>query len=142
MSLLTVIGRDARPRESLQAAMIVVGGVAVKSRSRVQKTRALSSGEAEFYAMIGGGAKAFRFQALAADLGWLMSIILNTDSNSSKSLSSRTGLGKCRHIETKFLWLQQADRRKKILLRKVARTLNPANMLTKPQAREESDRVR
>ena len=124
-------------RKSTSGGMLVVGGAVVKSWSRTQKTRALSSGEAEFYAMIGGAAEALGFQALAADLGWQMAITLHTDSTSSKSMSSRTGHGRCRHIETKFLWLQQAVRRKKLFLKKVAGDVNPADMLTKPQGRRE-----
>ena len=40
-------------------------------------------------------------------------------------------MGKIRHLEVRHLWLQQVVRDGKVLLRKVAGKLNPADLLTK-----------
>ena len=124
-------------RKSTSGGMIVVGGTVVKSWSRTQKTRALSSGEAEFYALTSAAAEALGMQAVAKDMGWDLKITVHTDSTAAKSMCSRRGLGKCRHMETKFLWLQQTVRRGKITVKKVDGPKNPADMLTKPQSRKE-----
>ena len=50
--------------------MMVVGGIGVKHWSRTQKARALSSGEAEYYAMVTWCAEGLGMQALAEDLDW------------------------------------------------------------------------
>ena len=56
------------------------------------------------------------------------------DSSAAKSIASRTGLGKLRHLEIKCLWLQEAVRRKKIVLSKVRGDINPADVPTTPKS--------
>ena len=119
-------------RKSTSGGILTVGGAGVKSWSSTQGSIATSSGEAEYYAMIKGAAEALGLQALARDLGWNMRIRLWTDSSSAKSAASRRGLGKTRHIEVKYLWLQEAVRRGRLRLGKIAGELNPADILTKP----------
>ena len=75
------------------------GGVAVKHWSRTQRTVALSSWEAEFYALVSGCAEGFGVQALADDLGYNVEVKVWTDSTSGKSIASRRGLGKVKHME-------------------------------------------
>ena len=112
---------------------MLVGGAAVKSWSRNQKVRALSSGEAEFYAIVSGVAEGLGMMTLAADLGWRSTVVLWTDSNAAKGICGRKGLGKLRHMETKWLWVQDVVRSGRIKVRKVAGASNPADILTKPK---------
>ena len=113
--------------------MVLVGGAAVKSWSRTQKVRALSSGEAEFYAIVSGVAEGLGMMTLAADLGWRSVVVLWTDSNAAKGTCGRKGLGKLRHMETKWLWVQDVVRNGRIKVKKVAGESNPADILTKPK---------
>ena len=46
-------------------------------------------------------------------------------------ITSRQGLGKLRHVDTKTLWLQQAARTGRVQVRKVAGVANPADLFTK-----------
>ena len=124
-------------RKSTSGGLMAVGGTCVKSWSRSQKSRALSSGEAEYYAMVGGAAEALGFQALAADLGWKMGVRVWTDSKAGKGMASRRGLGKTRHVEVKYLWLQQAVKKKRLTLWKIWGKANPADHLTKAQNKQE-----
>ena len=117
--------------------VLAVEGCCVKSWSRSQKSRALSSGEAEYYAMVGGAAEALGFQALAADLGWKLGVRLWTDSKAGKGMVSRRGLGKMRHVEARYLWLQQAVKKKRLTLAKIWGKANPADHLTKAQNKQE-----
>ena len=126
---------DRSGRKSTSGGVLSIGGVAVKSWSRTQRSRATSVGEAEYYAAVGGAAEALG--SLAKDLGWTLKVRLWTDSSAAKSIGSRRGLGKTRHIETKFLWLQQAVRKGRVFLKKIPGKLNPAHVLTKPLARWE-----
>ena len=59
------------------------------------------------------------------------------DSSAAKSIASRTGLGKLRHLEIKFVWLQECVRRGKVVLSKVRGDINPADVLTKPKSLED-----
>lgn len=55
------------------------------------------------------------------------------DSSAAKSIASRIGLGKIRHLEVKFLWIQEVVKNKKIQVRKIRGDSNPADNLTKPK---------
>ena len=76
-------------------------------------------------------------QSSMRDLGWSCKIRLLVDSSAAKSISSRTGLGKLRHLEIKSLWLQECVRRGKLVLSKVRVDINPADVLTKPKSLED-----
>ena len=65
------------------------------------------------------------------DLGFHASITLFTDSSAAKGIIHRAGLGKLRHLETGYLWLQAAVKAKRLQVRKVLGTENPADLLTK-----------
>ena len=60
---------DTISRKSTTGAIIKVGGDAVKTYSRNQKTIALSSGEAELYAIVSGIAEAIGVQSFCAEFG-------------------------------------------------------------------------
>ena len=47
-------------------------------------------------------------------------------------MASRTGLGKVRHMEVSYLWVQQALKDKKFMLKKIPGLINPGDILTKP----------
>ncbi|MDA8583693.1 hypothetical protein N9L68_05650, partial [bacterium] len=55
------------------------------------------------------------------------------DSSAAKSMASRKGVGKVRHLAVRFLWLQQAVRDGRLCIRKILGTLNPSDILTKPK---------
>ena len=73
----------------------------MKHWSRTQKARALSSGEAEYYAMVTGCAEGLGMQSLDEDLGWKAEVWLWTDSSAAEAIGNRRGLGKLRHTEMK-----------------------------------------
>ena len=79
---------------------------------------ALSVGEAEYYALVKAAAEGLGIQSLARDLGIELTLRLWVDSTIGNRLShrlgqgaiasrigSRIGLGKVRHIFTRYLWL-------------------------------------
>ena len=131
----------ARNRKSTSGGVVLVGGAPVKSWSRTQKVRALSSGEAEFYAIVSGVAEGLGMMTLAADLGWRSEVVLWTDSNAAKGICGRKGLGKLRHMETKWLWVQDVVRSGRIKVKKVAGDNNPADILTKPKIGRDMDEM-
>ena len=92
---------------------------------------ALSSVEAEYYAMVDAATRGVGFRDLAGELGLQLELKLHTDSSGAKSMASRRGAGRVRHIEAKALWLQGAVLDGTIKLFKVAGTDNPADLMTK-----------
>ena len=95
---------------------------------------AQSSGEAEYYALVRAASESLGMQSLMRDMGWDAKIRLLVDSSAAKSLASRTEFGTLRNLEIKFLWLQEAVRRKKVVLSKVRGDVNPADVLAKPKS--------
>ena len=78
-----------------------------------------------------GASAALGFQSMLIDLGMRGSITLYTDSSAARGIIHSAGLGKLRRLETGYLWLQAAVRAKKLQIRKVLGTENPADLLTK-----------
>jgi hypothetical protein len=119
-------------RKSTSGGLLVVGGCCVKAWSSTQATVATSSGEAELYSLVKTASEALGFQALASDLGISMELELYVDSTAAQSIASRAGLAKTKHVEVKYLWVQQATRRGLFKVRRVPGEDNPADIMTKP----------
>ena len=63
------------------------------------------------------------------------------DSDTSKPITSRLGLGNVRHMEVKYLWAQEAHRSKQFEV-KVRGDQNPSDILTKAMgAKDMSEKV-
>ena len=69
----------------------------------MQTALGLNVGEAEFYALLQGGCHGLGFQAFLRDLVVDLKMIVERDSNSARASASRRGLGKQRHVQTRFL---------------------------------------
>ena len=118
-------------RKSTSAGVVMLGKHCIKTWSTTQKTRATSSAEAEFYAIVEGASRGLGFKSLAADLGSNLEITLFSDASAGRSLAFRKGLGKVRHIETKYLWTQDLIKEGRLKLLKVKGTDNPSDIGTK-----------
>ena len=119
-------------RKSTSGGVLSVGGGAVKSWGSTQGTIATSSGEAELYALAKAASEGLGLRALAADLGWDLAVRVWVDSSAAKAIASKTGLGRMRHLEVKYLWVQEALKAGRIEIRKILGTQNPADVATKP----------
>ena len=63
--------------------------------------------------------------ALAADMGYEMKLVVHTDSGAAIGITARKGLGKLRHINVRYLWLQEKVRSKELNVLKVALCHSP-----------------
>lgn len=120
-----------RTRKSTSGGCMVLNGNCLKTWSTTQAVRALSSGEAEYYAGLKGAIMALGFLSMAADLGEEVNIILRSDSSAALGIIGRRGLGKVRHMETGYLWLQDIVSMKRLSVKKVKGVDNPADLGTK-----------
>jgi len=130
-----------RTRKSTSGGMVVLGLHCVKTWSSTQSTIALSSGEAEFYALIEGASRSLGIQSLMDDMGFDTNIILKSDSSSGRSISLRKGCGKVRHLQVKYLWIQNEVFDKALKIEQVKGTENPADVGTKYLMGYEMERV-
>ena len=101
---------------------------------------ALSSAEAELYALLKGTAQSLGLKSMAAAFGDELHVAVWSDATAAIAIAQRGGLGKLRHIQTQYLWIQERVAAKDIGLKNVLGTDNPADLLTKHLPREVMER--
>ena len=76
--------------------------------------------------------KSFIQEFNSAILSASVSIVIQTDSSTGKSMASRLGISRrSKHIELKYLWIQDEIKEGKLELKKVGTHFNPSDILTK-----------
>jgi hypothetical protein len=68
-------------------------------------------------------------------------LVLMCDSSASRAILQRIGAGKCRHIQTRWLWIQQSLNEGELTTRAVKTDDNIADIATKPLAKERVDHL-
>ena len=130
----------AETRRSTTCVCIDWGGFLITCFSRSQTALGLSSPEAEYYGICSAGSEliyvmgVIRFFGFEVD-GWILS-----DSSGALSLSQRQGVGHQRHIEARYLWIQDHVQRGTFKVGKIPGSLNKADVGTKHVAREDLQR--
>ena len=122
--------------KSTSGGAICIGEHILKTYSKQQKVVALSSAEAELYAMVAASAETLAIQAYCRDLGMDLQCELYCDSSAALGISQRAGIGKVRHLRTQGLWVQEVRSSGRISYKKVLGTKNPADLMTKHMAAE------
>ena len=97
-----------------------------------QAIQALSSGEAEFYALLKGSVEALGLSAVAEalDLGFAAPRV-GPDASAARGMAARHGLGKVKHPEIRSLHVQDFIKRKFFVVHKINGEENPADLGTK-----------
>ena len=107
----------------------------MKSWSTTQKITALSSGEAEYYAIVKGASQGIGIRSMLEDfqIGEASTryIEVKEDSSAAKGIASRRGLGKLKHVDIKELWIQEKVSEGDLKITKIPGTINLADALTK-----------
>ena len=111
----------------------------IKHLSNLQSTIALSSGESEYYALVKAAQIGLGVRALLEDFGIQLNLNIHSDSSAARGHVGRLGLGKMRHIQTRFLWVQERIREGHFGVVCIKRKKNPADLLTKPLTGAERD---
>jgi hypothetical protein len=123
---------DKSSMKSTSGGALMWGRSLLKSWSTTQSTVALSSAEAELYALSKCAQQALSLTSLAADFKVRLSPVIHSDASAALAIVYRTGLGgKTRHVRVQYLWIQGAVQREELNVRKVASRENPADALTK-----------
>ena len=118
-------------RKSTSGGVIMIGNHVVKTWASTQSTYALSSGEAEYYALVKCSSVAIGMKSMMKDFGITTSIRVNTDASAAIGIASRRGLGRIRHIDVDELWVQDKVAQGVIKPQKVKGPENLADTLTK-----------
>ncbi len=110
-----------------------------KTHSRTQETAALPSGEFEFYVIAKAATMVLGMRGLMADLSLEVEVQVNTDSIAAKSIASRRGAGRVRHVEVRELWVQDRVAKGELQIKKVKGEEKSADGLTKHVERAKMD---
>ena len=127
---------DLRTRRSTSGAVIRIGAHVVQIKCASQKVVALSSMESEYYSMCRGVTEAMFIRSVVDFWGICPgTMVLRVDSSSAKALAERKGVGKSRHIQARYLWLQDLVFSKELNVQKTPGRTNDPDLVTKVQPR-------
>ena len=118
-------------RKSTSGLVFFLGGHCVKTSSNLQSIVTLSVGEAEFYALTKVCAVGLGIQALLSDWGLYLELEVLVDSTTAKSVGDRLGVSKIKHMQTRWLWVQERVQLGDLKVQHVSTHLNVADFLTK-----------
>ena len=109
----------------------MIGSHYIESWSKNQSVIPLSSAEAELYGIIKTSSETLGIISILKDWNQTYKADIVADVSAALGIIGRSGLGKLRHIDTSYLWLQQESIKNKVKMNKVLGTQNPADMNTK-----------
>ena len=114
----------------------MVGKHCIRAWCSTQGALALSSAEAEYYSMVEGVLRARGLQNIGREIRMdccdtCVVLEVHVDSSAAKSFASKRGSGKMRHMEVRWLWLQEEVRKGRVKVEKVWGKWNPADLMTK-----------
>ena len=121
-------------RKSTSGAAVQILNSTVSFGSRTQGAIALSSGEAELYAIGQGTSEALYIRNLISEakLAKAINVNIHTDRAAGKSMATRFGTSEnTKHVELRFLYVQELVRKGLIKLQKIGTKDNCADVLTK-----------
>ena len=122
---------DILSRRSTSGMIILRGTHVLRHSSTLQVPISLSSAEAEYYAMVRGACYGLAMQANYQEWNLFLPVRIHSDSLSGRAFAKRKGLGAQRHVQTRFLWLQDRVKAGHITVVSIPGKANAADMLTK-----------
>ena len=131
---------DKVQRKSTSCGCITIGKHVLKSWSKTQSLIALSSGESELYAMLRTAAETLGLIAMARGLGIRLEGKVWGDASAALGIVHRKGLGRTRHIDVSYLWVQQVAAERRLEFGKALGRDNPADLFTKYLDQKTMDR--
>ena len=128
---------DLLTRRSTSGMIIMRGKHRLRHSSTLQGPIGMNSGESEYYALVHGSAYSLGTQSMFEDWGLRLNLTILSDSSSARPFAKRRGLGKQRHVQTRFLWLQDRVKMNHLVITVVLGTENPADVLTNSLTKNE-----
>jgi hypothetical protein len=127
---------DVVTRKSTSGGILTYGECYVSSWSRTQSCVALSSAEAEYYALLQGAQEGLKMKHLACELHIDATVILKSDSSAAKCAAEKRGTLHMKHLALKSLFLKELVATNMLSILKIGTQANAADMLTKPVGQE------
>eukprot|EP00435_Cladocopium_sp_Y103_P007958 s1954_g2.t1 len=121
--------------------VLMLGGCCVKTYSKGQGVVSLSSGESEYYALLSAASSSLGEVSASKDWGLSPDLEVNMDASAGIAMGSRRGLGKAKHVDTQYHWVQDRVAMRHFKLKKVCTNSMLADVLTKPVAEEKMNKA-
>ena len=121
---------DIRTRKSTSGGCLLRGRHLVCHWSRTQQNIALSSAEAELNGICKASAEGLGAVYMARELGEDIGLEVLTDSSAARGVIQRSGSGRIKHLQVKQLWVQERESRDELVISKLPREHNVADLLT------------
>ena len=86
---------------------MMIGDHLIKHWSKTQSGVALSSGEAELYALVKASVEIINLKSIFQELGVRATMEVATDSSAARGAVHRAGNGRMKHISMNHLWVQE-----------------------------------
>ena len=118
-------------RKSTSGGVVFFQGVILTTWSRTQPVVALSTAESELVAMSSAAQEGLLVRHVLEELGERPILRLLTDSSSARAIVWRRGVGKVKHMQVRWLWLQDALREGELQCDSVTTAANLADIFTK-----------
>ena len=122
-----------KTRKSTSGACYMHGGHLLRSYSKTQAVLALSSAEAELYALTSATSDGLGIKLMIEEFGKVCKVMVHVDASAAIGIAQRKGLGKIRHLDVQSLWIQDALRQRRMNISKVPGAGNPSDLMTKHQ---------
>ena len=124
---------NKRTRKSVSSAIIAWNSNVLYSHSKTQKNVSLSSAESEYHSLVSAVSDAVLLKACIAFVtaDSLESCVF-CDNMAARTLATRQGVGRMRHVSGKLLWLQEKTKSGEFDMRPVPTADNVSDLGTKP----------
>ena len=114
----------------------------LETQVATQAVVALSSGEAEFYALGRAAASVIMMRQVFEQCGFVGVVgVVQSDSSAARGIASRIGSGKLRHLHIRDLWIQEKTRSGEIKLECARSEDNTSDLGTKYLDRKRIDKL-
>ena len=133
---------DEFDRKSVSGGLAMVGGCRIHSHSRGTTDHALSSGESEVMAL-SELKECMLIQYSLEFVGFgKVPIVMYTDATVARAFAHRTGVGRLKHLDVRYMWVQEQLSRGAYALKKIPRAENPADVLTHSPSSQELEKFK
>ena len=125
-----------RTRKSVSGGVLMANKCCLTTYSKGQGVVSLSSGESEYYGLVSGACQMLGIASTARDWGLFPSKEVTMDASAGIAMGNRRGLGRAKHVDTQYHWVQERTAKKEFRLKKEGTDRMLADVLTKAVTEE------
>ncbi|CAE7249315.1 unnamed protein product [Symbiodinium sp. CCMP2592] len=123
---------NKQTRRSMSSSSFFLNSCCVYTSCKSQRCVSLSSAESEFYALVSAACDGVYLKRVLEYLLELpVDLLMRTDNSSCRQISLKQGVSKIRHLDGRFLWIQEKTADRTLRVQPVDGRRNPSDLGTK-----------